>query len=148
MAARKEMLQVVARTLGRYSRNTTRTFSTSVYQKPPVCSKKAGGVLASSYQKFVIRHFSFDLMEKHSPVKLCESASDLEEGHTVLDAEKEEVECGGGQKAGEHLDQEGDTTPHDLDEVDKYQYISRGFTTEIFKIELGNVPARMGYKVI
>ena len=32
-------------------------------------------------------------------------------------------------------------------ELDKYSYLAKGYTTEVYKIELKNLPARLGYKV-
>jgi len=50
------------------------------------------------------------------------------------------------------IESEAETTPtpnsvsDDLS-VEKYSYIAKGYTTEVFKIELVNIPERMGYQV-
>lgn len=48
-----------------------------------------------------------------------------------------ESEGGGGGDGGEDVSGEGD----------KYQYLQRGFTSEIFKIEIQNIPKYIGYGV-
>lgn len=46
-------------------------------------------------------------------------------------------------------DTSGDTSPvaEDKSADDKFTYFSKGYTSEVFKIRLSNIPGRMGYNV-
>ena len=83
--------------------------------------------LSSVTKKATIKHFSSNL------TKMEEFSSQ------VCVAEPEETFSGGEKEPGSGLRSE--------DTVKKYGYLSHGYSTELFKIQLSNIPLHMGYKV-
>ena len=66
----------------------------------------------------------------------------------VVGVEEENEEVGPGEGVRSEVGEgEGDSGEGVSGEGDKYQYLQRGFTSEIFKIEIQNIPKYIGYGV-
>ena len=66
----------------------------------------------------------------------------------VVGVEEENEEVGQGEGVRSEVGEgEGDGGEGVSGEEDKYQYLQRGFTSEIFKIEIQNIPKYIGYGV-
>jgi len=83
-------------------------------------------------KKLTVKHFSSNLKEMDNTSSKVRVA---EPDETCSHVEKES----GDDKCSDNTE---------LGTVEKYGYLSHGYSTELFKIQLSNLPFHMGYKVI
>lgn len=115
-------------------------FVTPLHYNSVINSRKRN-ILALTHPRQEVKSYSVSLMDRQASsvqvrqTELEERYSDGEKNEQEYDSLGKVEECGGGTsgeiKAG----------------VDKYHYLSHGYSTEIFKIRLGNLPTNMGYRV-